>query len=273
MKNTPYLLFFLFMFFTSISGFCEEKLSPRMDWSTGTLHIGVSSPLPLGMSPSDHPKALEHMEQTLASLLTLELKKLPWNNTETLADLVANSPDLYLSIENIASTFNREWSRLSSDRKYFDASYTIDLSNITANHLLSKPAIPSPPRPIGWIPVPDDPWTGLVIFVPSELIVRGTKRFAKLEPALSARLLGSKLQVLIDPSAGGGKALRYFTLNQKEEIAMRVGRRPYRTMARELYGKIPCDIILGNDDTQKILASDSSRHSLSQGQIAIILEN
>jgi hypothetical protein len=126
--------------------------------------------------------------------------------------------------------------------------------------------------PISWTPVPEDGWTGIVIYAPSDLPVRGTSLRSPPIPALGARILTDDLGILADPSVRSGELLSYRPLAEAEKLEDLVGRRPYKTMARGLYGDHPCDIILSGEDSRRIMASESGREALSSGRIVILLD-
>ena len=249
----------------------QTSVDSFMDWGTGVFRISASRPLDPGISPWDHPRALKAMERELTPIIVSELEGLAWNRQGTLADLVGREPGLKTAVEKVALSLERLWSRLSLDRKSVEAEYSLVLTEALNTHFPPEEEGVRAPRPLGWTPVPEDPWSGIVIYVPSGLPVRGTGLTADLVPALRARILSHDLKVLADPSNDGSRSLAYRRLDDRAAFESLVGRRPYRTMARALYGESPCDIILGEDDSHRILASESGRRALREGRIAILL--
>ena len=268
MKIAPLVPVLLFLM--SQSGNAQTTISTSMDWGSGLFRVLAVRPLDSGMSPGDHPQALHYMEQELTPLIIENLGQLAWNSSGILADFAAEQPKYRSGMETLTRALNREWSRLSIDRKSVEAEYTVNAASIVANVFPVKASVDKPDEPIGWVPVPEDPWTGIIIYAPSDLPIRGTGLTAAPRQALRARILGPELKPLSDPNI---PPIPYFPLAKREEIDAMVGRRPYRAMARELYGKIPCDLILGLEDSQRIMASESGRRALVEGRIAILLDN
>ncbi len=252
--------------------FAQIQIRSHMDWSTGILKIEASRPLEEGPSPSNHPMALAALERDFVSLAADEIGRLVLDNTGTLNQQKSTDGALRSRIETLAREMERQWSRISGDFKLIEASYLVNLRNALPE-LVEVNQYPKPADiPIGWVPTPQDDWTGIVIFVPNQLPLRGTGLVSNPVPALRARLLSGSLQVLLDPASSGGSYLSYRTLDNRESAERLVGRRPYLVMARELYGKTPCDIIISDEDARRLLASASGRDSLSQGRAVILVE-
>jgi len=259
--------------FLPSSIFPDVIIHSYIDWSTGHFELSASKTLDLGMSPSDHPQALKALERELPPYIMKELGDLAWNRRGTLQDQMDKDTSLRTYVESIAGALKLEWSRLSEDQKSVEASYSLELENILPDIIPSTGMEELSEKPIGWIPIPEDGWTGILIFVPKNLPVRGTGLTADIRPALFARVLSDDVEVLADPSMGSRKLLSYLPIQDREKAESLIGRRPYRVMARELYGEYPCDIILSREDTQRILAADSGRQALSEGRIAILIDS
>ncbi len=253
--------------------FAQIVVESSIDWSTGRFELMASEPLGSGMSPSDHPQALTALERNLPPYVIKELGRLAWNRRGTLEEQMEKNPSLRTTIENLARSLNREWSRLSENRKSVEASYSIELAEVLPRIIPAAGFETLSGKPIGWVAVPDDGWTGILIYVPKSLPVRGTSLFSDVRPALYARVLSENLEVLADPALENGKLLSYRSLESREKAESLIGRRPYKVMARELYGEYPCDIILSEEDTRRILAADSGRQALSDGKIVILLDS
>jgi len=271
MKISRFLLLVVISFVPP-SIFSEVIVRSSIDWSTGHFELSASKALDPGMSPSDHPQALKALERELPPYIMKELGQLAWNRRGTLQEQMDKDTALRTYIERIAGSLTLEWSRLSEDQKSVEASYSLDLEEILPEVIPSAGIEELSEKPIGWTPVPEDSWTGILIYVPGDLPVRGTGLTTDIRPALFARVLSENLEVLADPSVGSRRLLSYIPVQDRQKTESLIGRRPYRVMARELYGDYPCDIILSKEDTRRILAADSGRQALSDGRIVILID-
>ncbi len=248
------------------------NLETRMDWSSGIFSLQASMALEPGMSPEDHPRALEAMERELPALVAEELSMLAWDNMGTLGDMIRRQPAARTVIELMAQSLQRQWSRLSSNYSRVEALYILNLGEALSLYFPSPVPFALEETPPGWTPLPADGWTGVNIYLPAELHLRGTMREEQSQAALRARILGSDLQVLFEPSSASSRLLTYLPLSRRAEGEEITGRRPYRTMARELYGDFPCDLVLSDEDTRNLLSSPSGREALAEGRVLILLE-
>ena len=258
---------------SAVGAFAQMSVQTDMDWPRGEIRITASRMLDAGMSPSDHPRALTALEMELPPYIAEVIATLSWDDRGTIGDLIEREPAARTAVGELARSFEREWSRLSEDRNAVEAAYTLDLDEVFG--YLAPAPFPGKAAgaPISWTPVPEDGWSGIVIYAPSDLPVRGTPLKAKPVPALAARILTDDLEILADPSVRSGELLSYRTLADRGDTDDLVGRRPYLTMARGLYGDHPCDIILSEEDSRRIMASESGRDALASGRIVILLDS
>jgi len=252
--------------------FGQIRVESKMDWGTGHFSIMAFRSLDPGMSPSDHPRALTALESELLPYVVNELGRLALDRDGILSDLMARTPELRRSVETLAGTLKREWSRISADRKSVEAAYSVELTEVLPEIFAPVSFQKDPEESLGWMPVPDDGWTGIAIYVPENLPVRGTGINAGIKMALFARILNYDLEVLSDPANGNRIPYSYRTVEERDLSDPVIGRRPFQVMARELYGEYACDIILGREDTDRLLASESGRKALNDGRIVILLD-
>lgn len=270
MKNCFLILVFALLFGGVNRGFAQTAITASMDWSSGIFQIKATHPLNPGMTPADHPMALNSLESELGPLIERQLGLLPWNNEGSLAEL--KLPEIRSTIKQLSSTLKKEWSHLSTDRKSIIAQYSVNIMEAVHDLFPTKEVDFQEKYPVIGIPVPEDPWTGIVIYAPNALPIVGTGNTGNPQPALKARILDTDLRVVFDSNFESFKKLSYRPMERREEIDTMVGRRPLRILARALYGEYPCDIILSKDDTLRIMASESGRLALAEGRIAILLD-
>jgi len=253
--------------------FAQTSIETEMNWEMGQLNVLATGALGSEMLPKTHPQALSTLERGLAALLMKEIGSLPWDRFGRLNDYIERVPSSVDSVERLAESLNREWSRISEDRKSVEALYTLNLTELLPEFFPAAGKLGLPRAPVGWIPIPKDDWTGIVIYVPENTLLWGTGILSSPRPALYARILSDELSVLLDPAKSESSFLSYHSVENRNEIDSLVGRRPYRTMARGLYGDFPCDIVLSEEDTKCILASDSGREALIRGKVVILLDS
>jgi len=263
---------FIMLLMAAHAVFAQTSIKTEMNWASGRLGVLATQALGSNMLPKSHPRALATLERRLPALLIENIGNLPWDRFGNLEEYIRRVPSSMDSIERLAESLNREWSRISEDRKVVEAFYTLDLTELLPEFFPVAGELGFPGDPIGWIPIPEDDWSGIVIYVPGNMRVWGTGTTSPPRPALYARVLSDDLTVLSDPAKNESGFLSYHSVANRDEIVPLVGRRPYRTMARGLYGEFPCDIVLSDEDAGRILASVSGREALLTGRIVILLD-
>ena len=196
----------------------QTTVESSMDWTTGIFRITASRPLEPGQSPDDHPRAIEDLERDLIPLAVRELGRLAWDNRGTLDDLMFRRPETRTAVEGLARALKREWSRLSDDYRNIEAAYQVHLSTEIPGAFPPEVSRRIPDSPPGWRAVPEDDWTGIIIYVPAGLPVRGAGLDADARPALRARILTDGLDVLVDPAAGRSGILNYPELSGRKAL-------------------------------------------------------
>ncbi|MCG8453072.1 MAG: hypothetical protein MI717_07820 [Spirochaetales bacterium] len=247
----------------------DLSIETDLNWKTGEFQLQASLPLPNTMSPSDHPRLLNQLENELTTRALTTLETLPWNRYGTLKQ---QGTPYFPVMESLALSLKRQWSRLSSDQTQVEAQYTMNLQEIVPSLALGTGQREVWESPMGWTAQPETSWTGLVIYVPQSLPVRGTSQLRPLQPAINARLLGDQLEVLVSPEQGDSIP-SYTTLSDYLEDSTRTGRFPLRTMAREIYGSVPCDIILSEEATKTLLKSPNLLNLVQSGRWVLIFED
>ena len=263
----------VFLLVLSGHGAHSLEFNTEMDWYHTRLHITISRAIQLPggqLAPSSHPQALRELQREIPALVQQELMTLPWNHRGDLGYLAGTNRKLRKIMTTLTNSTQRVWSRLSLDGKAIEARYSLDMSRVlTARQKIISDGI-LPPAPLGWTPVPDVPWTGLVVYVPPALAAHGEEGLTSLTRVIYPRILSEDMDILINISPEGDFVIPYLALPERERSQEIVGNAPYRTMARSL--RESRDIIINREDSSRLLASPSGRKLLQEGRVVILLE-
>ena len=271
MKLKILLMCFIFQGLYVLPLYSETSVSSKFNWSSGLFEITISRDLEKGLSPSDHPEAFIALKEDMPGYTVKELGKLQWDRNNSIQSLADKNPYYRKVIEEIALALNLEWSRLSVDHKKIEVKYNGNLKELIPEFFPEKTSGDPPERPLEWVSEPQDGWSGIVIYVPDDLPVKGTNAKTSAIPAINARIINKDMEVLFDPAIKHNW-LAYYGLNDTEGIDRTAGGRPIQIMARELYGIFPCDIVISSEDSKRILASDSGIKALATGKVAVIFD-
>lgn len=279
MRPTPAVIVWIALFCVVLAALpvaAETTVESEWDRGSGLFTLTVRRDLDPGMNPQDHPRILNSVERDLPSILSAELRSLPLDASGSVGDRTKNDPELIRRLERLSGRLEKEWSRLTTDYTAVEARYVLEIHSSLLEAIPPPPSLPLPKVPIGWVPLPDDGWSGLVVFVSPELPLRGTDRTVPPGAALRPRILGPDLAVLAGPRRmdldylGRWGVAAYAVLDDRDSFDERIGRIPLQVAARESYDDGGVDLILPEETVDRLLTSTSGRRVLREGRILIV---
>jgi hypothetical protein len=296
------LLTLIFFPFCGIFGQAETGISGSVEWDNLRINAVISLDLAkAGLKlPSGRTQGEALLNSGYSSVIQPCLLGLQVDSSSTIADLV-NSRELTLTqTETIARGANMIAPALSPDMKNITTSVTISLSKMSAALLRpqtvnsqitedSYRAINSyrvSPVPRTLIPVSTAQYTGIIIIALDELPIHGMKSTAMPVPCLFPKIWDSEMNLIyernmLDPQSENAAMVRYSAAQNifqnnpsglSAELQKVVGDRPLRIFARGVFGIKPTDLIIERSDALIIISSEENRRLLSQGRVALILD-
>ena len=261
----------------------NEQVSAEMDWSTGTLTVVVSRPLPeTGRNlPAGVTEVRAAIQRDANALIVQELRMLPYDSLRTVNELLTERPELVGDIVQAASAARMVDAHATTDLRRVEVTFELNLYNT----LLSSLADHDRPRrlqgQLGWAPA--DSYTGILIYAAGPLRVFGSSETARLQPTLLPGIYqgtedGDGIEKLmeaefLDPDSieRSGPVLYSDDVNDPR-LANRIGVRPLRIIALAAFGRYPTDVVIGYEDGLQILANENNRSLIANGRIAIIID-
>jgi hypothetical protein len=213
----------------------------------------------------------------LPSILGLQV-----DSSSTIADLIDRGELTMHEIEAITLRANTVPPALSPDMRNITASHSIPLENVSSALLRH-----TRPAPIMRIlnPVSAARFTGIVIIAAENLPVHGMRGTALPVPSLFPKIWDNEMNLIFDRNMlepGRATMVRYSSLDNifvnnpsglSPELQEIVGDRPLRIFARGVFGVSPTDLIIDRSDALLIISSEENRRLLTQGRVAIILDD
>ena len=258
--------------------------SGAVEWATMELSATIALNLrEAGIRlPAGRTRAEEIIRQEYAVLMRPYILAIPVDSSTVLGDLIERGEISFFSPEEAAAAARRRAPALSADLSRLEASYTIDLSLLSA-HLVRHEHAQEISRIL--TPVPAASYTGLIIIATGELPVHGKNTAALAEPCLFPKIWDTRMNLIYERnmldrdttartmvSYAEEKSIFYpapSTLSPELEAV--VGPRPLRIMARGLFGARPTDPVIDEEDALIILSSENNRNLLREGKVVIIL--
>jgi hypothetical protein len=202
------------------------------------------------------------------------------DSSSTIADLINRGEFSLPETEDLALKANSLPPSLSPDMLKMTSSYTIPLSGISSAILRhSRPTQVA--RTL--IPVSSAQYTGIVIIASENLPVHGMRNTDLAVPCLFPKIWDSAMNLVYERNMLESRNIsmvHYSPLQgifQKNpsglspELQAVVGEKPLKIFARGVFGIKPTDLIIDKNDAMLIISSEENRRLLSQGKVAVIL--
>jgi len=279
------LFVFVLACFIAISAFGQSNIAGTVEWDN--MRINAQVTLDLASAGVRLPAGRTHGEALLngayLNLIRPSLLALQVDSSTTIGDLV-NRGELSLSeIQTLAAGANSVAPSLSPDMRSITASHTISLVNISSRLIRHRNPAPVT-RTLS--PVSSAQYTGIIIIAAENLPVHGMMGTAMPVPCLFPKLWDTEMNLIYERNTletSSTTMVRYsgtqgiFQNNNPSglspELQEVVGVRPLRIFARGVYGVMPTDLIIDRSDALLIISSEENRRLLSQGRVAIILDD
>jgi hypothetical protein len=262
---------------TNIAGSVEwEKMEIAASVAVNLASAGIR--LPTGRSQAEEFIAAEYPRLIRPLLLSL-----PVDSSSILQDLIDRGELSLRNLESVARDARRLPPALSADLSSMTASYTIDLSRLSAALVRhSRPAeLARPLRPL-----PAASYTGIIVLAAEALPIRGRNSSGLVQPCLFPKIWDSQMNLIYERNmmdtdrARSAALIRYVPPSGvfrptpsglSPELAELVGNNPLRIIARGVYGIRPTDPVIDREDALLILSSDDNIRLLREGRVAIML--
>jgi len=280
------LTIFLFaVTITSSTAFAQSNMgiSGTINWEAMYLNSEISLDLvsagirlPAGRTQGESLLSAGYLGLIMPGVLELQV-----DSSSTIADLIDRREFSLLEAEAIALGASKTAPALSSDMRNMFSSYTISLANISS-------ALLGRSRPVPFVrilnPVSAVRYTGIVIIAADSLPVHGMRGTAMAVPCLFPKIWDSEMNLIYEKNMLQSRdtaMVRYSTIQNifqnnpsglSKELQDVVGERPLRIFARGVFGINPTDLIIDRSDALLILSSEDNQRLLSQGRVAVILD-
>ena len=266
--------------------FAQTKIdiSGTVEWDTMQIKAAVSLDLasagiklPAGRTQGESILSAGYLNLIRAGILDLQV-----DSSSTIRELVDRGELKLFEAEALAFNAQTIPPALSPDMKSMYSSYTITLTGVSSALLKhSRPAQVA--RTLN--PVSSAQYTGIIIIASENLPVYSMKSTARAIPCLFPKIWDSDMNLLYERTmllSHDNSMVRYLPSENifhknpsglSPELQEFVGDKPLRIFARGVFGINPTDLIIDREDAMLIISSEENRRLLSQGKVAIILDD
>lgn len=260
-------------------------VSLSLDWER--MEINATMALDLTAAgirlPTGRSQAEEILNLESPDLLRPYLLSIPVDSSSTLEDLARRGEFSLRAAGSLVLSARKTPPALSPDLRRLSTAYAIDLIAISSQLIRHSRAldVAQPLRP-----VPAASYTGIIIIANNELPIHGRQTEALVRPCIFPKIWDTNMNLIyernmMEPSRGTTNSIvRYVSQDAifqsgpsglSPELTGRVGSNPLRILARGVYGILPTDLIIDQEDALVILSSNENRLLLREGRVAVVL--
>lgn len=244
-------------------------------WPENLLVINVRAPLVSGqILPVRRLQTENLVKQNLSEITLNAVAGIVVDYKGTIRDYAIESPSLYSYLLSLSEKLILDFSRSNAEFTLLLSRFSLPLT-----HLITPFVRHDQPLRIrrSFDLSSADDITGLVIYAAGQYPVHGENSTDRLRPSLFPRILDQRTEVIFSRETVAPDILQrqpavLFAHSLAEApFRQRIGNRPFRITLHSVYGRLRNDLILLDEDVQRLLSSESGLRVLSEGKVLIIV--
>lgn len=281
------MIFFklLILFFVSGNLFLygqesEIKNSSIVNWEEDEIIINFETIFPPGSETIRiRNNSEEIFRNSFFSIFLESIKRdvygpLYFSSDYTVEEMVNKTPDFVSNLNTISESMIKVYSVYNPQMTGMEMQYILNIYQNIAFYFINHSIPVKPAKTLIW--VPSEEYTGIIVYAVGEFPIHGENRKSTLKPAFFPAVYDEKMRKISGQEMTNPEFLRrwgtagYFSDPEDPRIKERVGDNPLRTMAREIYGNYPVDIIIPSADGEKLFYLGRNEKLIAEGRIVII---
>lgn len=254
------------------------KAESRWDWNEGRFYLDLSCPLPQddeAVAPKRRYRAELYLQDHLKELFLEQIRGASLDSSLTIGEALKKDPEAAAALADLSDHLKFHYSKTNPDYNRLEMRYSVGIWD----DLVPVFAPIHETNPLESVVVwhPSRTFSGLVIFAMGPLPWKGTGQSQEWKPALIFRLLNPQGEVVFDSTRMRADFLKKWGMGVYQESKFneerwrdRIGFDPLRLVARGVWGTVPHDLVLSQEDWDRILGDEGNCRALSEGRILIL---
>lgn len=249
----------------------------EIDWASGFIRAEVDLDIAsAGLRlPSGRIEAERLLDAAVPDLVRGAVLGIGLDSYRTVADSLDDGTLESGALEAFLSDGTRRDLALDRDLAVISAVYSWRLSDLAGLYVRhsSPRQMASPARP-----VPTRAYTGIVIVAQGQFPVRGEHVSASLSPCLFPRVFDASMTLVLERNLAYPDALRdrgavaYAAALDSPEVEARAGGDPLRIVASAVFGSRRTDLVISQEDAQRILGEPANKELVRLGRVVVIID-
>jgi len=254
-----------------------------IDWEKAEITVDVRLDLQAAgvRLPSGRLRGEELLVREYPRILRSLLLGIPVDSSGALSAAIAAGEYSFAALDDLSLEAQKTVPALSGDLRFMEARYTLSLDALTTALITHRKAAELP-RLLS--PVPAEDYTSIIVIAAGSLPVHGRRVSAFPVPCLFPKIWDSDMNLIYERNLGRpdnkSRVVRYVTEDEiyrptpsglEGSLAEFAGERPFRVIARGVFGALPTDLIIDREDALEILSSPTNRRLLRDHKVIFVL--
>ncbi len=283
-KNGLMLFFFCLLLFPALYASAEPSVEyeSNVNWKSMELEIAVDVRYPPDSAKLRMRNDSENIfDEKFFDIFTSSISessagKVYFNSTYTMEDMIQKNPAILNKIESIKNNAVMVYNVYHEDMSGVKMLYRINILRDIASCFISH----RKPYPVHekYLWVPNEKYTGVVIYAKGDFPVRGESAVSPLKPSVFPSVYSAGMEKilsaeLVDPEVLVRWGTAGFTdIDDDPVIRERAGDNPLYTMAEEIFGRNRTDIIVPSDTSDLLFYRRLNEDLVREGRFVIIAD-
>lgn len=267
------ILFIIIITLTSALGAQEIEHIATINWQTGI--ITVIATYHGEYSPLLRLNAEKKLDSYIDSFFKDKVFTMQYDSYRTIQDIAIENPKILSALSDLGLNGEKTKSKMGDNLSSMEITYKFhlfpDIVNMFIKHTDPQPIYPTLTY------TPSAAYTGIIILVNTPLPVHGEYTEDTLIPSLFPRFFDEQMRSIFTYRNCSPEALKkwgpvmYTADFNEDSYRGRIGAAPIYMSAKAIFGTDRTDIILFQEDTDKLLANEHNIELLKQGKTVIII--
>lgn len=266
----------IFLSLSFINGDENVSWKKNVDWDSNRINIIIKSPLSHSSSTlsSTRRKAENRIEDNKTNIFFKNILDIRINSLYSVSEIINDKPNIYYKLDKLAEVLEPVQTILSTNLEYLDSHYSFPIYPDFVSVFYDQSQHINKLKKLDHRDYGD--FTGLIIYVPETLPLYQKGRSGTLTKVLFPRIFDEDMNLVLDLSMITPEYMRkwgmviYGESFDESLYQTRIGITPLRIVAKGLFGKNSSDIIISNEEADKLIGTDENLKIISQARILIL---
>lgn len=254
----------------------EVTWSKHINWETNSIEIKILSPMNSNNTTlaAKRIKAENWVEDNLTNIFFKNILDIPINSLNNVSEIINENPEIYYRLDALGEGLEPKDSILSTNLGYLESIYSFpiypDFLSVFYNQSQHYKLL----KKLDHLDYGN--FTGLIIYIPVELPEYQKQIDGKLTRVLFPKIYDEDMNLVMDYTMVEPEYMEkwgmviYGESYNEHNYQERIGITPLRTIAKGLFGKNSCDIIISKKEADKLIGATDNLKIISQARVLII---